>query len=685
MQNGIRGIRRKAGVAGVAALTGLAGLLPLAAPASAYSGGTPTVSVINNITKAPDPLDLPQIALGDSSGTAKGWSLENAPGDAWEDNDVITFLVNDVDGDGVSFADTPTVTLNGEPVDEVSLTTTDGTTDDTLRIQLDLSEDTYGTLEVTGVTYNVDPAAAVGGVDVVVEVEGNDVTPSQGVSNAVLTNVITEYNDPEVGIERDTTSNVTLSPISISETDDEVLAADGAPGALCVALAGSINNKIPGANIVGFDNTASPSVEVTSGNATNPVITVVSPAAVQITFTGGNDASTFEISDLEIAGASIGNVGNQWFVVQNGVCGAGTTVSPIMTLTAVVDATRYGGSNRFATAATIADELNGTSDNAIIARADDFADALASSFLSSYLGRAPILLTNTNSIPSQTLNALRTQEVQNVYIVGGTAAVSQAVADQLDDTPRYPVDNTCGGGDELCTLTVFRIGGADRYQTAQFILDYTGWIGSDLGEIDLDPSNGYNSSDYLSTAFLARGDNFPDSLAAGPLSFNWDIPILLTPTGSLSSAARDAIVDHDIQQVIVLGGTSAVSDAVVAELEDLGVNVVRVGGANRQETAINLMQHAINPNEFGFDTDDLFLARGDTFPDALTVGPLAGDWAAPLLLTESPSSLGLFTTGALDATYSLFNWIYPVGGTAAISDSVVQAAINANVGTTLEP
>jgi putative cell wall-binding protein len=126
-----------------------------------------------------------------------------------------------------------------------------------------------------------------------------------------------------------------------------------------------------------------------------------------------------------------------------------------------------------------------------------------------------------------------------------------------------------------------------------------------------------------------------------------------------------------VEQVIVLGGTSAVSTAVSDAIDALsGVSVVRVAGPDRQGTAVAISQlegSAIG----GFTGTRVFVARGDTFPDALAAGPLAGASLSPIFLTSSTTALGTTAANGITAyPGSLVLRGTLLGGTAALTDTV---------------
>jgi putative cell wall-binding protein len=80
----------------------------------------------------------------------------------------------------------------------------------------------------------------------------------------------------------------------------------------------------------------------------------------------------------------------------------------------------------------------------------------------------------------------------------------------------------------------------------------------------------------------------------------------------------------------VLGGTAAVSDAVLQELRGYTAGpVTRLAGESRYTTAARMAQ-VFWPQP----SDVVYLATGQDFPDALTGVPAAGRDRAPLLLVR---------------------------------------------------
>lgn len=324
---------------------------------------------------------------------------------------------------------------------------------------------------------------------------------------------------------------------------------------------------------------------------------------------------------------------------------------------AVQDTTtrRLAGDDRYETAAAVAaDTFADGAESVVLATGQDFADALAANGLAGALG-APVLLTPRDSLHDATADALADLDPTTVYVMGGTAAVSKAVADDLT-------------GD----YTVERIEGTNRYETAaaagQAIADTDDGVPATT-----DDGIGSTGDDGL-TAVLANGLNFPDAVSGGPIAFAGRLPVLLTPAGDLADATAAAIEDLGIEHVLIVGGTAAVSAAVEDQVEDLDVTTERLAGADRWATNVDVNDFAAEALGFGGPT--AYLSTGSKFPDALTGGPAAGANTAPLLLTGS-TSLPAATRSYLQANGNAIDEIVAIGGTAAIDAATLAAAADA--------
>ena len=158
-------------------------------------------------------------------------------------------------------------------------------------------------------------------------------------------------------------------------------------------------------------------------------------------------------------------------------------------------------------------------------------------------------------------------------------------------------------------LELDRLAGADRYATSVRISEQTFPAGAD-------------------TAFLATGQSFPDALAAGPAAATLNGPILLTATDQLPPSVVVELQRLNPSVVYILGGPSAVSTAVEAQVRATATaQVRRVAGNDRYATAGAVA-------ELAFPTaDTVYIAAGSGFADALAAGAPGGVLRRPVLLT----------------------------------------------------
>lgn len=316
--------------------------------------------------------------------------------------------------------------------------------------------------------------------------------------------------------------------------------------------------------------------------------------------------------------------------------------------------TRLAGSDRFGTAQQVATKAFASAATAIMATGFNFPDALAASFLAgNQSGGAPILLTTVHDpIPAATMSALSTLKVKNVIIVGGSSAVGDDVQSTLAGTSST---NSSGGN-----LNVSRIAGATRYDTMQAIDTASGTtVGTFNGK---------------KTAFIATGQNFPDALGAGPVAYAEKFPIILTETSGITSQTQSTLSTLGIQQVMILGGTAAVSSAAEKQINAMGIPTVhRFAGANRSDTSKLLADYAIT--NFAFKNTAVDVASGDQSyggADALTSGSLGGTLSTPTIITNTVADAGQTTAFAAEHQSTLAAG-FALGGTAPLPDSIVQA------------
>ena len=201
--------------------------------------------------------------------------------------------------------------------------------------------------------------------------------------------------------------------------------------------------------------------------------------------------------------------------------------------TRIIDTGQYGTPAELSVAISQEMPDDAVIDEVLIARDDDFADALASGAMQ---GTRPLLLIpGQEALPDIVGDEISRLGVDRAVILGGPAAVADTVVLDL----------------VRLGLAVERIAGPDRISTAAAI---AGNIAEDT-PID---------TVILARAYGTDGDStraFADALAAGAMGAETGWPILLTDTDVLSDRTRDLIQDG-VEQVYIVGGSVAISDAV---------------------------------------------------------------------------------------------------------------------------
>lgn len=207
---------------------------------------------------------------------------------------------------------------------------------------------------------------------------------------------------------------------------------------------------------------------------------------------------------------------------------------------------------------------------------------------------------------------------------------------------------------------VARIAGASRYATA-----------ATLATERFDPG--------VPAVFVVTGANFPDALAAAPAAAAFGGPVLLTTRDALPAETLAALQFLAPGRIVVVGGTGAVSDAVLAQLGSLTTGgVQRIAGLDRYSTSVLLSQFAFPAGPLPASNGLVFLASGEGFADALVGASLAASSSGPMLLTTR-DSLPMAVVAEIQRLLGIDVGLVPgvehgvllFGGTAAISDDVV--------------
>jgi putative cell wall-binding protein len=176
---------------------------------------------------------------------------------------------------------------------------------------------------------------------------------------------------------------------------------------------------------------------------------------------------------------------------------------------------------------------------------------------------------------------------------------------------------------------------------------------------------GFSAAD---TVVLSTNRTFADAMSASGLAGCYHAPILLTAKAAVPAVVMAEIKRLGAKKVIVTGSTASVSDAVRSALVAEGLGVQRIGGKTRYDTAVLLAQEIAKVR--GMAPTMTVVARGDTFPDALSVSPVAYASKAAVVLT-TPKKLPRSPANYLKTARARTTVI--AGGTSAVSSAVAKS------------
>jgi putative cell wall-binding protein len=237
--------------------------------------------------------------------------------------------------------------------------------------------------------------------------------------------------------------------------------------------------------------------------------------------------------------------------------------------------------------------------------------------------------------------------------VAGAAATAMLAGTAFADTAQKPVTRLAGG---------------DRIATAVAI-----------------SKQAFPTDHSAHNVVLTAAYRFPDAMSAAPLGKHLTAPLLLTTPGELTAATLTEIqrvlpvpssgttgtttdgcaTTPPANAVYVIGGDAAIAQQIDSQLNEAGFDVVRVDGADRFATSVEVATCEGSPST-------VFLARGDNFADALSAGPAAASTNGTVLLTAGttlPPSVSAYLSGLSNPT------VYAVGQAAHKADPDAQPIV----------
>jgi N-acetylmuramoyl-L-alanine amidase len=288
---------------------------------------------------------------------------------------------------------------------------------------------------------------------------------------------------------------------------------------------------------------------------------------------------------------------------------------------------RFGGADRYETSVKISQNNWEKSDYIILASGENFPDALSASPLSKKYN-APILLTGGSSMSNTVLQEIKRLNAKNAFIIGGTGVISENIKKQLSNI----------------NIKSTRIYGQDRYETSVKVAEIIG------------TNNG---------VFITSGENFPDGVSAAPIASSKQMPILLTSQNELPSSIKNFITKNNINKAYIVGGLGAVSSNAITSVK----GSKRLSGTDRYATNSAVINEFANGTTF----NNVYLANGENFADALSGSAAAAKKSAPIILVSNSYDM---KNSIIKSNLTSISTINILGGIGVISDALVHKIIN---------
>ena len=326
-----------------------------------------------------------------------------------------------------------------------------------------------------------------------------------------------------------------------------------------------------------------------------------------------------------------------------------------------VEVVRYAGSDQYelslALAQALADAEGGTSEWAVLASGESWADAATAGPLAASLG-APVVLVppgglQTAAARPDLVEFLRSSGVRRVVIVGSS-----------DVLPNHEPSVLYGLG--MLPRNIERVHGDDPIGTSVAIAERLG-VPAELGELGR-------------TVIVASDQSVADAVSVGPLAAAGPFPLLLTLPDALDPRIAGYLAQQEVTHAVLVGGTAAIAPEVQEAIETAGTTVTRLAGRDRSDTArlaANLFhQHTTDGLACTDGPTRIGVAPSQHPEQALTAGPLLAVRCSPLRYTESdqlPADLRNTLYLARQQAGGLEVLVF--GDESAVADAVVNVAL----------
>lgn len=198
--------------------------------------------------------------------------------------------------------------------------------------------------------------------------------------------------------------------------------------------------------------------------------------------------------------------------------------------------TRLGGVNRYETSLQVAKYIDANLydvENIVVSFGYGEADALSIAPVSGR-DKMPIILVQSDNIPSNVNSWLKSENLNNAYLIGGTGILSNNVLNQINSMTKQNISGN-------------RLGGANRYETNAKVIEK--FYGNNTNKV-----------------YVTEGIELADALTSGPVAALNGSPIVLA-SYQLTATQKNVLGKMTTNTIVQVGGV--VSKNSVNNLREL--------------------------------------------------------------------------------------------------------------------
>lgn len=186
--------------------------------------------------------------------------------------------------------------------------------------------------------------------------------------------------------------------------------------------------------------------------------------------------------------------------------------------------------------------------------------------------------------------------------------------------------------------------GTDRYQTS-IKISQSGWENAE-------------------NAVLINDSAIADALAATPLAYKKNAPILLTGSSQINEKTLAELKRLKVKNVYVVGGETSVNEKSLDTIKSNNISVSRISGNDRYQTSMNIAKELNNISNIS----KISVVNGEKgLADAVSIGAVSAQNDMPIILTNENSNIdeinNLFKNKKIEKSYV-------IGGEYTVSKNI---------------